>query len=135
MTYLISIVSTLGLLAGFLALTNYEARRGTRLFAPIRFRLDRRVERLEFVLAHVDLGAFLRDEILRIASRVGHDSAQISLRAVRAVERFLTRTVRYLRMRHTVAIQPRGSKREFVKTLSDFKSNLETTRPDSSEIL
>lgn len=134
MTYLIFILITLVLLAGFLVLTWHETERGTRVFAPLRARLDRNVERIEFILTHVDLGVFLRDEIHHFAHRVGHDSVHLSLQVVRAIERLLTRLVRYFRTRQADDVVPRESARVFVKTLSDFKMHLKTTRPDVPEI-
>ncbi len=132
--YLIFILITLVLLVGFFVLTEYEARRGARFFAQGRARLDQNVERVEFVLAHVDLGAFLRDEIRRLAGRLSHDIAHLSLQSVRAAERLLTRLVRHLRVRHAVDAAPRESTREFVKTLSDFKGRLKATHPEIQEI-
>jgi hypothetical protein len=132
--YLIFILITLALLAGFFVLTSYEERRGTRLFAPARIRLDERVARIEFILAHVSLGAFARDEIRRAASRIGHDIVNVSLQTVRIVERLLTRLLRYIRTRHAVEVTPRGSARPFVKTLSDFKDRLKATHPEISDI-
>jgi len=130
MTYLILILATLVLLAGFLALTRYEAKRGARFFVPLRTRLDQGIEHIEFILAHVDVGAFLRDEIRGFARRFAHDSVHFSLQVVRAIERFLTGLVRHSRMRQAVDIPPRESARTFVKTLSDFKVHLKTVRPD-----
>ncbi|MFZ3043974.1 MAG: BREX system ATP-binding domain-containing protein [Minisyncoccia bacterium] len=134
MAYLIFLLATLILLAGFFVLTQSETRRGMRFFEPQRARLDRNVERAEFILQHVDLGAFLRDELRRLAARVSHDVAHLSLQAVRATERLLTRLVMHLRSRHTVDTAPRENVREFVKTLSDFKSGLKATHPEVGEI-
>ncbi|MGD0328347.1 MAG: hypothetical protein ABSB00_01385 [Minisyncoccia bacterium] len=134
MTYLIFILATLLLLAAFLLLSIYETQKGTRVFARGRVRLDENVERVKFVLAHVDFGLFLREETFRIARRIAHDIAHFSLRMVRAVERFLTHLVRYLRIQRASDITPRGNAREFVKTLSDFKDHLETTRPKIPDI-
>lgn len=130
MTYLFLILAALALLAGFLALTRYEAKRGARFFASLRTRLDRGIEHVEFILTHVDLGAFLRDEIRGFARRLAHDGAHFSLQAVRAIERFLTSLVRHFRMRQAVDAPPRESARTFVKTLSDFKVHLKTVRPN-----
>jgi len=134
MAHLIFILVAFALLGGFFALTSYEARRGARLFARARSRLDQGVARMEFVLEHVDLGAFLREEVRRVAARMSHSAANLSLQAVRAVERFLTRLVRYLRSRNTVDAPPRESTRTFVKTLSDFKDRLKKTHPEISDI-
>ena len=134
MGYLIFILATLALLFGFFALTWYEAQRGTRFFAAPRARLDRNIEQIEFILTHVDLNAFLRAETRRIGARIGHDGAHLSLQAVRAAERLLTRVVRRLRAQHSVETAPRESSREFVKALSDFKGHLDATRPEIPEI-
>jgi len=134
MAHLIFFLVTLALLVGFLVLSDYEARRGTRLFARERVRLDGRVERIEFILTHVDFKAFLREEIRRITQRVVHDIVHFSLQAVRAVERLLTRLIRYLRAQRAVDTVPRESAREFVKTLSDFKDKLKETPPEIPDI-
>jgi hypothetical protein len=123
-TYLVALLVSFVLLAGFVLLTQYETRRGARYFAPRRDAFDTQVERIEFIVEHVDLGAFLRDELRNASNRAGHAIANFSLQAVRAAERLLTRVVRYLRVRHEVTAAPRESTREFVKTLSDFKENL-----------
>ena len=132
MAYLIFIFVTLVLLGGFFALTWYETERGVRLAAPLRTRLDRSVEHIAFILTHVDLAAFLREEIRHFARRIGHDSVHLSLVVVRAVERLLTRLIRYLHMRQAVDTTPRESARAFVKTLSDFKGSLKATHPEIS---
>lgn len=134
MTYLIAIIIAFVLLCGFFALTDYEARRGTRYFAFHRARLDENVERVEFIWQHVDLGAFLRDEVRRLAGRLSHDIVHLSLQTVRAVERVLTRLVRYLRSKHAIDVGPRENVREFVKTLSEFKDQLKSTHPDALDI-
>lgn len=134
MGHLLFIFSTFALIGGFFALTNYEARRGVRVFAEKRARFDRDVERVEFILKHVDLGAFLRDEVRRLIARVSHDIAHLSLQAVRAAERLLTRLVRHLRSKHEVDMAPRETARPFVKSLSDFKDRLKATRPEVGEI-
>ncbi len=134
MANLIFILIALVLLVGFFVLTQYEERKGMRFFAQERSRLDRQVARVEFILARVDLAAFLRAEVRRAASRVGHDIVNGTLQAVRAAERLLTRTVRDLRARHTVDMTPRESSRPFVKTLADFKGRLKATRPEVPDV-
>jgi len=132
---LIFILVTLGLLVGFFILTETEARRGTRFLASKRAHLDKSVEHIEFILEHVNLSVFLRDEVRRLAARVSHDIAHLSLQAVRATERLLTRLVMHLRShRAVVDTAPRENVREFVKTLSDFKSGLKATHPEVREI-
>ncbi|MFA6519849.1 MAG: BREX system ATP-binding domain-containing protein [Candidatus Paceibacterota bacterium] len=134
MGYLVFIFVTLALLAGFFVLTSYEARRGVRVYAAQRARLDKTVERVEFILQNVDLGAFLRTEVRHLVARLSHDIAHLSLQAVRATERLLTRLVMHLRSKHSVDTAPRGNVREFVKTLSDFKGGLKATHPEVGEI-
>ena len=131
MGYLVAIVVSLILFAGFLALTRYETRRGSRLFASDRVRFDARVERAEFVLAHVDFASLIRTETERLINRAGHDLTHGVLQAVRAAERLLTRAVRHLRARReSASLPPRETSREYVKKLSDFKGHLEATRPE-----
>lgn len=135
MGYLILMATALLLLVGFLALTRYEAARGLRIFARERGRLDGSVKRVEFILEHVDLAKFVKEELRRLAENTGHSVAQLSLELVRAVERLLTRLVRYFRTRRSeTELAPRESVREFVKTLSDFKGQLDPKHPDISEL-
>ncbi|HQT82987.1 MAG TPA: hypothetical protein PLW99_02465 [Candidatus Paceibacterota bacterium] len=134
MAYLIFVLVALVLLGGFFLLTRYETEHGVRFFAPLRARLDRNAERLAFVLAHVDLAAFLRDEVRRLMHRLGHDAVHLSLQAVRAVERVLTRLIRHFHTRHAIDVAPRETARPFVKTLSDFKGRLKATHPEISDI-
>ena len=134
MTHLLFIFTTLVLLAGFFALTAYEERRGVRVLAAYRARFDRDVERVGFILAHVDFKAFAIEEMRRVVARLGHDTAHLSLLAVRAAERLLTRTVRYFRTQHEVDATPRESARGYVKTLSDFKDRLKATQPKIPDI-
>ncbi len=131
MAYLIAVFVLLALLVGFVVLTRYEAQRGVRFFAPERDALDKNVERLGFIVAHVDLLSFARDELSRALNQLGHLIAHFSLQAVRAVERLLTRLVRHLRARNQETVAPRETAREFVKTLSDFKGTLKATHPES----
>lgn len=134
MIHIIFILVALALLVGFFILTNYETQHGTRFYAPERARLDRTVERVEFILENVNIGAFLRDEVHHFVSRAGHDIVHFSLVVVRAIERVLTRLVRNMRARPEVDTAPRETAREFVKTLSDFKDNLKATHPEIQEI-
>lgn len=131
---LILLLVSLALLIGFFALTSYEARRGARMYAAGRVRLDSVVERGEFILANVNLGVFLRDEIRHFAARVGHGLVHVSLLAVRWVERVLTRLVRRFRTLPEVDTAPRETAREFVKVLSEFKDNLKATPHEISDI-
>jgi hypothetical protein len=131
---LIFLVVSLVLLVGFFLLTGFEARRGTRLYAPGRARFDTAVARAEFILTNVNLGVFLRDEIRHLAARVGHDVVHVSLQTVRSAERLLTRLMRRLRSHPEVDTAPRETAREFVKVLSEFKGNLKATHPEIPDI-
>lgn len=133
MVTVIPILASLVLFAGFFVLAAYEERRGIRVFAEFRGRLDHDVTRAVFIVTHVDLGAFLVDEMRRIAVRVGHDVTHVSLLGVRAAERLLTRAIRHFRARREVDVVPaRESERGYVKALSDFKSRLKAARADDS---
>ena len=134
MPYLVFILVTFALLAGFLILSGYETRRGSRLFARERAHLDRDVERLEFIVARVDLAAFLREESLRILRHIAHDIARVSLQTVRLAERFLSRIVRRLRAQRAIDPAPHENAREFVKTLSDFKDQLKESPPEVPDV-
>ncbi len=134
MAYLIILLISLGFLVGFLVLTEYEMRRGVRVCSVQRQWIDEHAERAEFLFQHVDLSGFVRSEIERVVARVGHDLVHLSLQVVRAVERLLTRAVRYLRSRHATDEAPREQAREFVKTLADFKGSLKATHPEVSDI-
>lgn len=115
MSSLIAIAVTLILLVGFFTLTSFEASHGVRVFGGLRKRLDRKVGQASFILAHVDLGAFLRDAIRDGIERILHDVAHASLLVVRFLERVLTRFVRHLRGRkEEVPAEPRRTFREAV---------------------
>ena len=134
MIHIIFILVALALFVGFFVLTSYETRHGIRFYAPYRARLDSTVERIEFIVANVNIGEFLRDEMRHFASRIGHDTVHFSLVAVRAVERLLTNLVRRMRAQPEIDTAPRETAREFVKTLSDFKDNLKATHPEITDI-
>lgn len=131
MTHLVALVVSLALLAGFLAATNYERRRGARYFEVHRARLDAHIARLAFIATHVDYPAFLRDTSRELAERSVHALASASLIFVRFVERLLTRAVKYLRGRRQTP-PPKGENASaFVNTLADFKSGLRNHTPAS----
>ena len=134
MANLFFILTTLVLLGAFFVLVGYEERRGIRVFASARTRLDQQVVRLAFIFTHVDFGAFFLDEMHRFAVRLGHDVAHVSLLMVRAAERLLTRTIRHLRTQRAVDVVPHEDARGYVKTLSDFKSRLKATHSEVSDI-
>jgi len=134
MAYLFLILIAIVLLSGFILALQYEASHGVRFFAPRRAALDETVERVRFIVTHVDLAAFLADETRRLATIAGHAVVTTTLQAVRATERLLTRLVRHLRTQTETAEAPHESAREFVKTLSDFKETLKTSYPGVPEI-
>lgn len=125
MTYVILTSVSLALLIGFYGLTVVETRRGQRLvLSDARRALDTQAHRVGFILAHIDFVSFAREESLRLMTRMVHASAHLSLRAVRAAERTLSRLVRRLRMHQALDTAPSAQVREFVQTLSEFKSRL-----------
>ena len=134
MGYLIFISSALVLFIGFLILSEYETRRGVRIFERERARLDEHIARIEFIIAHVDFGSFLREEVHHISHYIAREIVHLSLQTVRAVERLLTRVVRNLHTQRAIDPMPRENAREFVKTLSDFKGQLEATHPKVPDI-
>jgi hypothetical protein len=131
MASLIFLLAALALLGAYLALVRYETTTGTRLFPNMRARFDARVEHASFIAEHVDFNAFVREEARAAAIRVGHFLAHITLQSVRAVERLLTRAVRYLRTRavNDEVAAPRATERPFVQALGEFKEELKATRP------
>lgn len=134
MFHLALILTLLALLAGFIALVQYETKSGIRFFAARRDALDIIVERMQFIVEHVDLGAFVAEELRHAGTVVSHMLVTLSLRAVRSVERLLTRLVRYLRAKSESTEPPHETAREFVKTLSEFKDTLKTSYPGVPEI-
>jgi hypothetical protein len=135
MLYLTFMFIAFLLLGGFIGLTHYETEHQVRFFGARRRELDILVERVQFVFEHVDLGAFIQEEIRRLGTIAGHAIVNLSLQAVRVVERLLTRLVRYLRTTsESMEAAPRESTREFVKTLSDFKDTLKSNYPVVPEV-
>lgn len=98
MAYLIAIALAFLLLGGFLALTRYETGHGVRFLGGVRSRFDRKVERISFIVRHIDWSAVLSDVVRTATARIVHDVAHAILIIVRIVERLLTRVVKYLRM-------------------------------------
>jgi len=133
MVPLILILGALILCAGFLTLTSYEADHGVRFWSAERTKLDRQIDRIDFIIKHVDFAAFLREEIQHVAQRTAHSIVHLSLQLVRMIERLLTRLVRHFRTQEA-AVPPRESAREFVKTLSDFKEQLKASPPEIPDI-
>jgi hypothetical protein len=133
MAYLIAILVSILLFAGFLWLVSVEARQGRRMFARTRAALDREAGRVEFVFAHVDFGSALRALALAAAERIAHDVAHGILVAVRFIERSLTHAVRTLRTRRaqTGASLPAddaeaspAAPTQLARTMQDIKAHL-----------
>ncbi len=119
------VLLALALLAGFLALARFEARRGARFLAASRARLDARLEHLAFVYTHTDWAVLVRSESKKLLEHLLHVGVHYVLIAVRGVERALTRLVRELRARvERRSEPPEGEPRAFIKTLSGFKENI-----------
>ncbi len=99
MLYFILIGISLILFGGFLVLTAFEQGRGLRVAGKLRNRLDAKVARLLFIIAHVDWPAFTRHLVGSTLARIAHDVTHATLVFVRSLERLLTQTVRQLRER------------------------------------
>ncbi|HEX7651324.1 MAG TPA: hypothetical protein VF439_01235 [Candidatus Paceibacterota bacterium] len=140
MAYLIAILVSLLLFAGFLWLVALEARRGRRMFAGTRAALDREAGRVEFVFAHVDFGSALRALAVAAFERIAHDIAHGVLVAVRFMERSLTGAVRTLRARRAekgAVLPPEdAAPTALARTMQDIKAHLRrhprANRPDAS---
>ncbi|MDB5244151.1 MAG: hypothetical protein JWN18_21 [Parcubacteria group bacterium] len=130
---LVFIIVSLILLGSFYVLTWYETTRGVRLLAPYRSQFDEIVDRMIFIWKHVDLAAFLREEVEHLLRTLLHRAVHVSLKLVRMLERQLTRLIRYFRMRQASLEAPGENAREFVKTLSDFKDGLNSVHPELSD--
>lgn len=100
MVYILFILLSLALLLGFLALTTVETRRGVRVFAPLRAKLDELAQASE-ELSRVDLAVFVLHLLRDATHRVLHDLAHLSLLLIRAIERELTRLVKHVRSNRT----------------------------------
>lgn len=132
MAYLVFLVVSLILFSGFLALTAYESRRGTRVAARSRAALDARVERVSFIATHVDFPAYLRDLVRVIAARIAHDVIHAGLVIVRFLERLLTRAVRALRAEQATLVEAERARQtsDFVSQMRDFKDELRSARKE-----
>lgn len=128
MGYLIAILIALAALVGFLSLTYFETGKGFRILGGPRRRLDRRAGQAAFIIAHVDLGGFVRDTLRAVGERVLHDIAHASLLAVRFLERLLTRFVRRLRGRQEDGTQEAVSRRSFREAVRHVKSTIRLRR-------
>lgn len=108
------------LLAGFLALTSFERKRGKRLFAGSRDALDARVSHANAVLSAADFGKLAYHGAHVAFDHLVHELTHAVLFVVRVIERFLTRAVRYLRDRRSNAeSDPRAPLAEEVEKLKE----------------
>lgn len=130
MAFLVAIALSCLAFGGFLLLTAFEQSRDVRLLRVSRERLDARVGRASYVLAHVDWGAFFTDVTRTSAERVLHDVAHTTLLLVRALERLLTRAVRVLRERRQgLLAAPRAERPSIVATTAQYlKTTLRSAR-------
>ena len=95
-----------------------------------RLRLDRFVGQGMLIVEHVDLAGFIREESIRLLRRATHDMARFGLTSIRAIERLLIRLVQRLRAAESQLTRPtQESTRSFVRTMAEFKGQLEATRP------
>ena len=127
------IIAALSLIVFYVAVLAVEAKRGARFFERERARLDKAVRQGAFILAHVDFASFVKEQGRLLAWRIVHDVTHFSLGAVRATERLLTQAVRRLRAHPELARPTAESSRTFVRTLSEFKGQLESSRPKMPE--
>jgi hypothetical protein len=129
MEYLIAILATVFLFSGFLWLTSFETGRGARYFAPERDELDRFARRVNFIFEHVDFASFLRHFVISAAETLAHEAVRLVLAGVRALERLLTRLVKYLRHRRSVPAEAVAAPASpFVATIATFKHRLRKER-------
>lgn len=135
MTALILMVSTLALLVGFLLLTRYEMRRGVRVFARARARLDTRTADVGRRIESGEAADVLVQSVRQVGERLAHDVAHVTLIAVRFVERTLTQAVRTLRARRAENA-PKGVETPaspFASSMKDFGQELRSGRDTSTE--
>lgn len=96
MALAIAILVVALLLGGFIFLTIVEKKRGARVLAPLRARLDVYVGGAAHEARKLN-GGELSARLRVIAAYIVHECVHAVLIAVRALERLLTQTVRTLR--------------------------------------
>lgn len=106
------------LFVGFLFLTKYEARAGTRVLAPSRASLDERTEFLFTAFKHIDASALIMHGIRDVLKKVVHDIAHLLLATVEALQKFLRRTV--VRLKEKTPLH-RGNPRAFIEHMKSAK--------------
>lgn len=97
MLSLIAIAIAALVFGGFLLLTAFETKRGERVLAPLRARLDVYASGAARLVRKADLHALPYTKLRTAFMHVVHEVAHGVLVGVRALERALTRTVRTLR--------------------------------------
>ena len=130
MPQLIFLLAAIALLGAYLALLQWETNRGTRVFASARARFDENIARAAFVAQHVDWSAYASEQLRAFSLWLSHETAHLTLRFVRFIERLLSRTVRQLRAKAESEVAPAEPARPFLQALSDFKEELQNTRPE-----
>ena len=78
MNELIFLAATLALLGGYVALTYIEAKSGARVLGRLRAKFDAETTRIDFIIEHVDLAAYAKEEGRAVLERIGHDAAHPS---------------------------------------------------------
>ncbi len=130
MTHLLFTFISIFLFAAFMLLTAQESRKGVRVLAGVRAKLDQRVSQAAFLFQHVDWSGFLAHLLKSSAEHLLHELAHGALIAVRTLERLLTRMVKYLRERRmhltTVANAPKTS--PFTRAVGSVKQALRRNR-------
>jgi len=122
------------LLASYVCLVAFETSSGVRVLSTTRSKLDRYVERVTFLLKHVDFGSFFSHLFKDIFERVIHDILHAALFVVRFIERILTRGIKEIRARIAPRGVPADEKRStFVETISYFKKTLRKSKKAATD--
>ncbi len=85
------------LLGGFILLTSFEQKKGARLLAPLRARLDVYAKEVARMVRTIDVNALAYTKMKTLFMHLVHEVAHGTLIVVRALERTLTSAVRTLR--------------------------------------
>jgi hypothetical protein len=135
MMYLLLIIASIALFAGFFGVTVVEARTGTRYFGSHRTKLDKQAARIAFIIKHVNWVEFFTHLLQSFFERMIHDIAHVSLIVVRFIERQLTNVVRYLRDRRPNLLAPKPSRTPVVTQVFDYaRKTLRLSRPKKPTI-
>ena len=85
------------LLGGFILLASFERKKGARVLAPLRARLDVYAKDFARVVRTIDMNALAYTKMQALLMHLVHEAAHGTLIVVRALERTLTSAVRTLR--------------------------------------